>query len=138
MTLLTLLVLLVALMLATAGPAAAKRGPDGISPTLTTEEKTLLSSLDDDYAWQVMLKQVYGWGVPNYDPWFNETVGGTEESHVTVQALAAEMQAIGLEPGAKNGTYIEDFPIDGWEDIGSSATIVSPYTKTISPTHQVF
>ncbi len=39
---------------------------------------------------------------------------------------------------AANGTYIEDFPIDGWEDLGSSATVVSPYTRTITPSKQAY
>jgi hypothetical protein len=138
LVLLAVPVLALAVMLIAAGTAAAKRGPDGVSPTLSANEQALFASLDDDYAWQVMLKQVYGWGVPNYDPWFNETVGGTDASHATVEALAAEMQRLGLEPGAPDGTYIEDFPIDGWQDMGSSATIVSPYLKTIWPTHQVY
>jgi hypothetical protein len=130
-TVLTVLLLL-------AGPASAKSGPDGTTPTLSPDEKLLVSKLDDAYAWQIMLNQVYGWGVPNYTPWFNETVGGTEASHATIDALAAEMQRLGLEPGAADGTYVEDFPIDGWDDLGSSAEVVSPYTRLITPTKQAY
>lgn len=126
------------LALALAGAAQAARGPDGTTPTLTPDEKQFVAALDDEYAWQVMLKQVYGWGIPNFDPWFNETVGGTLGSLETVNALAAEMEALGLEPGAAGGGYIEDFPIDGWEDLGSSATVVSPYTRTITPSKQAY
>jgi len=118
--------------------AVAKRGKGGVSPTLSPDEQALVSGIDDAYAWQIMLKQVYGWGVPNLDPWFNETVGGTEASHFTVAALAAEMEHVGLEPGAANGTYVEDFPIDGWEDLGSSAMVVSPYTWSIAPVKQAY
>jgi len=118
--------------------ATAKRGPDGVTPTLSADEKALFAQIDHGYAWDIMLKQVYGWSVPNYQPWWNETVAGTTASHATVSALATEMARIGLSPGAKNGTYIEDFPIDGREDLGSSVTIVSPYTRTISPVHQAF
>ena len=114
---------------ATAGTAGA---------ALTGAEKKVLAKLDGDYAWKVMLKQVYGWGIPNYDLWYNETVGGTEASHSTIDGLVAEMAKIGLQPGAANGTYVEDFPIDGWEDLGSSAKVVSPYTWTIEPTKQAY
>jgi len=129
----------IVLVLAVAsGTAAAKRGPGGITPTLSGDEKALAANLSDDYAWQVMLKQVYGWGTPNLNPWFNETVGGTEASHATIDALAAEMESIGLAPGAADGSYIEDFPIDGWQDMGSSVTVMSPYTSTISPCKQAY
>ena len=121
-----------------AGAAFAKSGPNGTTPTLSPDEKLLVSKLDDAYAWQIMLNQVYGWDVPNYTPWFNETVGGTEASHSTIDGLAAEMERLGLEPGAANGTYVEDFPIDGWEDLGSSAKVVSPYTRVITPTKQAY
>jgi hypothetical protein len=123
---------------AVAGVATAARGPGGTAPTLSPDEQLLVSKLDDAYAWQIMLKQVYGWGTPNYTPWFNETVGGTEASHQTIDGLAAEMERLGLEPGAADGTYIEDFPIDGWEDLGSSATVVRPYTRVITPTKQAY
>ncbi len=106
--------------------------------SLTKAEKQALSKLDGSYAWSIMLKQVYGWGVPNYDLWFNETVGGTAASHETIDGLVAEMVKIGLQPGAANGTYVEDFPIDGWEDLGSSAKVVSPYTWTIEPSKQAY
>jgi hypothetical protein len=133
------LILVIALLtLLGAGAAVAKRGPGGTTPTLSPDEKAFAASLDDAYAWEVMLKQVYGWGTPNYDPWFNETVGGTAGSLKTVNALAAEMARIGLEPGAANGTFVEDFPIDGWEDLGSSVTVVSPYTRTIAPCKQAY
>ena len=133
-----LLVLICIALAAVAGAASAARGPDGTTPTLSPDEQLLVSKLDDAYAWQIMLKQVYGWGTPNYDPWFNETVGGTLKSLDTVNALADEMASLGLEPGAANGTYVEDFPIDGWEDLGSSATVVNPYVKTIAPSHQAY
>jgi hypothetical protein len=123
---------------AIAGAAGAARGPGGTTPTLSPDEKLLVSKLDDAYAWQIMLKQVYGWGVPKYTPWFNETVGGTEASHSTIDGLAAEMERLGLEPGAADGTFVEDFPIDGWEDLGSSATVVSPFTRVIAPTKQAY
>lgn len=133
-----LLALACVVLAAVAGAAAAARGPGGTTPTLSPDEKLFVGKLDDAYAWQIMLKQVYGWGVPNYVPWFNETVGGTEASHATIDALAAEMERLGLEPGAADGTYVEDFPIDGWEDLGSSATVVSPYTRLITPTKQAY
>jgi Iap family predicted aminopeptidase len=41
------------------------------------------------------------------------------------------MEAIGLEPGGEDGSYLEPFPIYGWEDLGSSATVVSPVTRSI-------
>jgi Peptidase family M28 len=134
------LTLLLCLLVAGAltGSAIAKRGPDGVTPTLSADEKALFADIDHSYAWGVMLKQVYGWGVPNYQPWWNETVAGTTASLTTVDALAAEMARIGLAPGAKNGTFIEDFPIDGREDLGSSVTIVSPFTKVISPVHEAY
>jgi hypothetical protein len=132
------LVLLCTIAAAFAGTAGAARGPGGTTPTLSPDEQLLVSKLDDAYAWQIMLKQVYGWGTPNYDPWFNETVGGTLKSLETVNALADEMASLGLEPGAADGTYVEDFPIDGWEDLGSSATVVSPYVKAIGPSHQAY
>jgi hypothetical protein len=129
---------LLAILIAVVGlvMSAALAGPAGAA--LNTAEKKALSRLSVDYAWEIMLKQVYGWGVPNYDAWFNETVGGTEASHATVNALAAEMAKLGLQPGAANGTFIEDFPIDGWEDLGSSAKVVSPYNWTIEPTKQAY
>ena len=134
--LLLLLCLLVASTIT--GSVSAKRGPDGVTPTLSADEKALFAQIDHGYAWDVMLKQVYGWSAPNYLPWWNETVAGTEASHATVSALAAEMARIGLSPGAKNGTFVEDFPIDGRVDLGSSLTIVSPYTKAIGPVHQAY
>jgi hypothetical protein len=128
------LAILVVVMCLVAGAATA--GTAGAA--LTSAEKKVLAKLDGDYAWNVMLKQVYGWGIPNYDLWYNETVGGTEASHSTIDGLVAEMAKIGLQPGAANGTYVEDFPIDGWEDLGSSAKVVSPYTWTIEPTKQAY
>ena len=133
-----LLALVCVALAAVAGGAAAARGPDGTTPTLSPDEALLVSKLDDAYAWQIMLKQVYGWGTPDYEPWFNETVGGTLKSLDTVNALADEMARLGLEPGAADGAYVESFPIDGWEDLGSSATVVSPYTKTIAPSKQAY
>src|SRR3990172_1502322 len=41
------------------------------------------------------------------------------------------MKRIGLRPGAGGRSYIEDFPIFGWEDIGSSAAVVSPLERSI-------
>jgi len=133
-----LVVLACTVLAAGAGAAMGARGPGGTAPTLSPDEKRLVSKLDDAYAWEIMLKQVYGWGTPNFDPWFNETVGGTLASLATVNALAAEMERLGLEPGAANGTYVEDFPIDGWEDLGSSAAVVSPYTRAITPCRQSY
>jgi hypothetical protein len=119
---------------APAGAAAAKQA----KPHLTVAERALLGKLDTGYAWRVMLKQVYGWYLPEFNPWFNEVVGGTDASQDTIKALAAEMQAIGLEPGGDSGGYTEAFPIDGWEDLGSSAEVVSPYHWSISPIHQAY
>ena len=132
-----LLVALVAVLLTAAGAfGAAAAG--AAKPHLTAAEKQFLAQLDGDYAWNVMLKQVYGWGVPDFDPWFNQTVGGTAASQATIDALVAEMKAIGLEPGCAGDLYTEAFPIDGWEDLGSSAKVVSPYHWPISPSHQVY
>ena len=130
-------VVLAALLLTAAGAYGAAAA-HAAKPHLTSAEKAFLAQLDGDYAWDVMLKQVYGWGIPNFDPWFNQTVGGTAASQATIDALVAEMKAIGLEPGCAGGLYTEGFPIDGWEDLGSSATVVSPYHWTISPSHQVY
>jgi hypothetical protein len=135
---LTVAVALVAVVcLLAAGPAVA--GPDTASGKgLTAAERVFLGKLDTGYAWQVMLKQVYGWYLPEFDPWFNQVVGGTDASKDTIKALAAEMEAIGLEPGGDAGGYTEAFPIDGWEDLGSSAEVVSPYHWTVEPVHQAY
>ena len=129
-----LALVVVCLAAAPAGAAAAKQA----KPRLTVAERALLGKLDTGYAWQVMLKQVYGWYVPEFDPWFNQVVGGTDASKDTIKALAAEMEAIGLEPGGDAGGYTEAFPIDGWEDLGSSAEVVSPYHWTVEPVHQAY
>ena len=135
-TVLVAAVLLVLLL--AAAPASARRGPGGVTPTLSPMEHALVSNLDDTYAWDVMLKQVYGWGIPNWTRGSTRPSAAPKPRTSTVAALAAEMERIGLEPGAGNGTYIEDFPIDGWEDLGSSATVVSPYTWSITPAKQAY
>jgi hypothetical protein len=121
-------------IVAVASAAPAK----GAKHRLTEGERAFLGKLDTGYAWEVMLKQVYGWGVPDFDPWFNQVVGGTAGSEATIDALAAEMAAIGLAPGGDAGGYTEAFPIDGWEDLGSSAAVVSPYRWSVTPVHQAY
>jgi len=90
-------------------------------------EQKFLEALSDEYAWQVTEHMAYG----------GEVVAGTESSAAAAEWIAGQMRLMGLEPGAKDGNYIEDFEIYGWEDLGSSVAIVSPETKSIR-CHQAY
>lgn len=111
----TALASLVLLMLGSM-PVAA-----GEQPGRGSEERAFLEALDDDYAWNLTERLTLG----------GEVVAGTTGAAATARFLARRMEAIGLEPGAGGGSYLEDFPIYGWEDLGSSATVVSPVMRSI-------
>ncbi len=100
--------------------AAAPVGADQ-QPGRGSDERAFLQALDDDYAWRLTERLTLG----------GEVVAGTEKSLATARFLAGRMEGIGLEPGGKGGSYLEPFPIYGWEDLGSSATVVSPVTRSI-------
>jgi hypothetical protein len=87
-----------------------------------SDEETFLAVLDDGYAWSMTERMANG----------GQIVAGTESSLIGAKMLAAEMKKIGLKPGLPNGKYIEDFTIHGWEDLGSSVTLLSPVQKSIS------
>ena len=132
---LLLLVAVVTLALLTGAASAAKR------PALTTDEQALLQAVKDnyDYAWDVMEKQVYGWGWPDAPlpgPWYNETVAGADgptQSLLRARWLAEEMADLLLIPGGNRDVsfehpedaYLEDFHIDGWEELESSVEVLS-------------
>jgi len=130
--------LLVAVALTTLILGSAASVSAAPKPAVTPDEQALFSKIDGDYAWSILLKQVYGWGVPNYEPWWNQIISGTTASAQGAAAIAGEMQRLGLQPGANNGTFIEDFPVDGFLPLESSVTIVSPYTKVISLCDQAY
>jgi hypothetical protein len=130
--------LLVAILVTTLALASTTTALAAPSPSLTADEQALFDKIDGDYAWNILLKQVYGWGVPNYEPWWNQIISGTTSSAQGAAAIAGEMQRLGLQPGAAGGGYVEDFPVDGFLPLQSSVTIVSPYTKAITPCDQAF
>ena len=127
------MVALTALILASSASVSAAP-----KPALTPDEASLFSKIDSDYAWNILLKQAYGWGTPNYVPWWNQIISGTTQSAEGAAAIAGEMQRLGLQPGANDGTYLEAFPVDGFVPLQSSVTIVSPYTKAITLCDQAF
>jgi len=98
-------------------PAIAGRPP----PSSPSVEQAFVASLDDSYAWSMTERMANG----------GEIVAGTDSSLDAAKMLAGEMRLIGLQPGLPHRSYIEDFTIYGWEDLGSSATIVSPVFKSI-------
>jgi hypothetical protein len=130
-----LLAVTVVAMLLLAGAGVAGAGQP--NPPLTTDEQAMLQAVEGeyDYAWQVMLNQIYGWKGALPAPWYNETVAGADglrSSLVRARWLAEEMAKIGLKPGGTRAAtmaqpwdgYLEDFHIDGWEEIESSAVIL--------------
>lgn len=125
------------LLLATAPAQAAKK------PLMTTDEAAMVAAVEaqanQDYAWQVMLNQVYGWEGDWPAPYYNETVAGADgpaSSYTRALWLAQEMADIGLEPlpsawlpednQVVASPYLEAFHVDGWEDLGTSVTVVEP------------
>ena len=129
--------LLVALL--AAAPAQA-----GKKPLVSEDEAALLGSISSaasqDYAWWVMLNQVYGWSeTPLSGPYYNETVAGADgptASYTRALSLAAEMARIGLEPLPSDwipeanqvvgSPYLEAFHVDGWEERATSVTVLEP------------
>ena len=107
---------------AVSGFALAATAPAGGRPSgLSEDERAFLEALDDGYAWEITERLVSG----------GEVVAGTPKGLATAESLAEEMARIGLEPGGADGSFLEPFPIFGWEDLGSSATIVSPVLQSI-------
>jgi hypothetical protein len=136
-TIFLVLGVLLVLLLATAPAQAGKKEP------LTLDEAAMLAAVGADesqaYAWWVMLNQVYGWGPDLPGPYYNETVAGADgprASYTRALQLAAEMEAIGLEPlptawlPAENqvagSRYLEAFHVDGWEELETSVTVTEP------------
>ena len=96
-------------------------------PTPPDWEQKFRDALSYDYAWQVTSHMLYG----------GEVVAGTDSSAEAANWIAGQMKRIGLSPGGSSGSFIEDFQIYGWEDLGSSVTVVSPETKSIK-FHQAY
>ncbi|OGS42782.1 MAG: hypothetical protein A3K67_01740 [Euryarchaeota archaeon RBG_16_62_10] len=87
----------------------------------TAEELRFIEKIDDGYAWGITEKLTDG----------GEIVAGTADSAAAARWIASEMKKLGLKPGLPGNKYIEDFPIYGWEDLGSSATMLSPESLSI-------
>jgi len=97
---------------------------DAMAPKPTPQpnlERAFLEKLNYDYAWQVTSHLATG----------EDVVAGTDEGAAVAKYLATEMKRMGLKPGGTSGSYLEDFPIYGWEDLGSSVSMVSPEKKSI-------
>jgi len=119
---LTALLLLVSAFAFVSGDAMAPKPTP--QPSL---ERAFLEKLSYDYAWQVTSHLATG----------EDVVAGTDEGAAVAKYLATEMKRMGLKPGGTSGSYLEDFPVYGWEDLGSSVSMVSPEKKSIM-CHQAY
>ena len=115
-----LAILVAAIMIASTLIISASNVNAGKPSPPSADEDALIAAIDDTYAWEMTERMVNG----------GEVVAGTSSSAQAANMLAAEMEAVGLQPGLPDG-YIEDFPVYGWEEISSSVTVVSPVSKVI-------
>ena len=120
--LLALVFLLSAFAVASFGSVGGKP-----KPPPPTWEQDFRGALSYEYAWQVTEHMASG----------GEVVAGTGSSAAAAEWIAGQMSDMELVPGGSDGSYIEDFKIYGWEDLGSSVTIVNPETKLIR-SHQAY
>ena len=126
-----------------AGPGRGLRRqerPAGTPPTLSpTRSSSSSASSTSTTPGEVMLKQVYGWGVAQLRPLVQPD--GRRHGGLAGHHRRPRRRDEGDRPRARRGAgggYTGGFPIDGWEDLGSSATVVSPYHWTIAPVHQAY
>jgi len=96
------------------------RFPEPAQP-VSAEERRFIGALEHDYAWSITQRFTDG----------GEIVAGTKAAAEAAEFLAEEMRHIGLLPGLPDGRYIENFPIHGWEDLGTSVTVLGPQPRTI-------
>jgi len=109
---------------------SATGAPKTKPPALSPQEQQLISSVEQN--------QSYALGVVQHQFDAGPVVAGATDD-AAAQYLAAQMQAIGLDPGGQSGGYLEDFTIYGWEpqpggEPVSTITISDPAPRQISVT----